>query len=92
MLRQRLAGSYVNCAYSKRLHFNPCSVVSIKSYTVYSYAIIDDKLFWIQETDPFNTYFNKLKVASSKQVNGLHSNLVHACSFILGLGVYQESI
>lgn len=67
-------------------------MVSFMSYTVYSYAIIDDfdKLFWVQDPDPLTTYFNMFKVASPKQVNGLHSDLVH--SFILGLGVYQESI
>lgn len=58
------------------------------SYTVYSYAIADDfdKLFQVQDADSLNTYFNKFKVASPKQMNGLHSNLVH--KFILGLGVY----
>lgn len=62
MPRQKLAGCYVNSAYSKRLNFNPCSVVSFTSYT--SYAIRDDfdKLFWVQDPDPLNTYFNKFKV------------------------------
>lgn len=31
------------------------------SYTVYSYAIVDDfdKLFRVQDADSLNTYFNK---------------------------------
>lgn len=64
-------------------------MVSFLSCTVFAIRDDLDKLFWVQDPGPVNTYFNKFKVASPKQVNGLHSNLVH--SLIFGIGVYQES-
>lgn len=55
-------------------------------YNVYAIRDFFDKLFQVQDPDPSKTYFYKFKLASPKQVNGLHFNCVHSLN--LGLGVY----